>query len=312
VILCVAASPSIDKLFETDAVEVGRIHRPRSFVQVAGGKGLNVARAAHGLDAEVMAAGILAGHAGRWVEEALAAEGIPARFTWVEGETRASLSVADATDRGLTEFYERGPDVGLDGWSRLETLVGDLLAQASGVTISGNLPVGAPPDGYARLIAACAEAGVPVALDARDEALALGVKAGPTLAKVNAEEAGTLLGRPIVGLVEARAGAAEILEATGSGDRTAIVTLGAEGAVVATGTGEAWRGRLYERGPYPVGSGDAFLAGFVTATQLGSPLRDALCLALGAGAANAEMPGAGRLDPGRARDLSSHAEVDPV
>ena len=61
-----------------------------------------------------------------------------------------------------------------------------------------------------------------------------------------------------------------------------------------------------------MGSGDAFLAGFVTATQLGSPLRDALCLALGAGAANAEMPGAGRLDPGRARDLSSHAEVDPV
>jgi hypothetical protein len=41
-------------------------------------------------------------------------------------------------------------------------------------------------------------------------------------------------------------------------------------------------------------------------------VRDALCLALGAGTANAEMPGAGRLDPARARELSARAEVDRV
>ena len=311
-ILCVAASPSIDKLFETDAVEPGRIHRPQSLVQVPGGKGLNVARAARALGAEVMATGILAGHAGKWVEEALAAGGIPARFAWVDGETRSSLSVADRTDRGLTEFYERGPDVGAEGWSRLETMVGELLPEASWVTVSGNLPVGAPPDGYARLIAAAAAAGVPAALDSTDEALALGVKAGPRVAKVNAEEAGTLVGRTIGGLEEARAAAVEILGAVGPGDGIAIVTLGAEGAVVASGNGETWVGHLYERGPYPVGSGDAFLGGFVTALESGNSVRDALCLALGAGAANAEVPGAGRLEPGRARELAARAEVDRI
>lgn len=311
-ILCVAASPSVDKLFEVDAVEVGRIHRPRAFVQVPGGKGLNVARVAHALGADVTATGILAGHAGRWVQESLAAEGVWARFAWAEGETRASLSVADETGRGLTEFYERGPDIGSGGWSGLETLVGELLTGAAWMTISGNLPVGAPPDGYARLIEAAAAAGVRVALDARDEALALGVEAGPHIVKVNAEEAGTLLGRVVRSLDQARKAALEILHRVDAGERTAIVTRGAEGAVVAMSTRAILRARLYERGRYPVGSGDAFLAGLVTALHGGGSLRAALCLALGAGTANAEMPGAGRLDAARARELSTLAEVDDL
>jgi sugar/nucleoside kinase (ribokinase family) len=104
----------------------------------------------------------------------------------------------------------------------------------------------------------------------------------------------------------------EILRTIDAADRIAIVTRGAEGAVVATGSGEVLRGRLYARGRYPVGSGDAFLAGFVTALHSGGSLPDALCLALGAGTANAELPGAGRLGPARARELSSRAEVDQI
>src|SRR2546426_6469241 len=60
------------------------------------------------------------------------------------------------------------------------------------MTLWGNLPVGAPDDGYARLVRLAREAGVPVALDARDEALLVGVSAGPHVVKVNAEEAGAL------------------------------------------------------------------------------------------------------------------------
>ena len=57
VIVCLAANPSIDKLFEIDRLVKGDIHRPQGFVQVAGGKGLNVARAAHSLGADVTAVG---------------------------------------------------------------------------------------------------------------------------------------------------------------------------------------------------------------------------------------------------------------
>ena len=103
-IVCVAANPSIDKLFEVERLVPAAIHRPLGFVQVPGGKGLNVARAAHSLGADVRATGILRGHAGRWIEEALQAEGIDAAFVWTHGESRSSLSVADRSEGSLTEF----------------------------------------------------------------------------------------------------------------------------------------------------------------------------------------------------------------
>jgi 1-phosphofructokinase family hexose kinase len=307
-ILCVAANPSIDKLFEVERVVPGAIHRPDGFVQVPGGKGLNVARAAHSLGAAVHATGILGGHAGRWLAEALAAEGVTGTFAWIEGETRASLSVADRETGGLTEFYERGEDIGADGWDLLEEAVRSALPGRAWMTMSGNLPPGAPDDGYARLIAIAHEAGVRTALDARERALAEGLAARPDVVKVNAEEAGWLLGREVDSTGVAARAAEALRERAGAG----IVTCGAEGALVAGATGATLHGRLYAKGPYPVGSGDAFLGGLVTGLESGDPWPEAIASALGAAAANAEVPGAGRLDPARARELAARAELAPA
>ena len=74
--------------------------------------------------------------------------------------------------------------------------------------------------------------------------------------------------------------------------------------------GSLYVGGLYVRGRYPVGSGDAFLAGLVTALDRGDDWEGALRLGLGAATANAEMPGAGKLDPARAEALAAQAEVD--
>jgi 1-phosphofructokinase family hexose kinase len=312
VIVCVAASPSIDKLFEVDRVDVGRIHRPAAFVQVPGGKGLNVARAAHALGAEVRATGFLGGHAGRWIQEALAAEGVPGTFAWVDGETRASLSVADGTDRGLTEFYERGAEIGPEAWGMLEAGLPDLLPGASWMTVSGYLPPGAPDDAYARLVKVAHGYGVPVALDTRDEPLVMGISAGPDVVKVNAEEAGALLGARADTLEQAVHAATEIRWRLDGPRHAAIVTRGADGAVVVTPEGDVLQARLYERGRYPVGSGDAFLAGLITGLDRGAAWPEALGLALGAAAANAMAPGAGRLDPVTAMDLASRAVVVPI
>jgi 1-phosphofructokinase family hexose kinase len=308
VILCVAANPSIDKLFVVERVTPGEIHRPDGFVQVPGGKGLNVARAAHSLGADVVATGILAGHAGRWLVEALEAEGVPGTFAWVEGETRASLSVADRASGGLTEFYERGGDVGAGGWDLLEEVVRDTVPGLSWMTMSGNLPPGAPDDGYARLVAIAREFGVRTALDARERALAEGIAAGPDLVKVNAEEAAWLLGVTIASPSDAAAAAIALRERLGVSG-AGIVTCGADGALVAGPDGDLLRGRLYVRGLYPVGSGDAFLGGLVTAIDRGDAWPEAVALALGAATANAETPGAGRLDPVAAAELAARADL---
>jgi fructose-1-phosphate kinase PfkB-like protein len=70
-------------------------------------------------------------------------------------------------------------------------------------------------------------------------------------------------------------------------------------------------GRLDADGPYPVGSGDAFLAGLVVALDGGADWPDALRAALGAGAANAAVPGAGRLDRANAERLAGRATITP-
>ena len=98
-IVCLAANPSVDRLFEVERLVKGDIHRPSGFVQVAGGKGLNVARAARSLGADVCAVALLRGHTGRWLQESLVAEGVEGEFVWTHGESRSSLSVATSSSK---------------------------------------------------------------------------------------------------------------------------------------------------------------------------------------------------------------------
>jgi fructose-1-phosphate kinase PfkB-like protein len=79
--------------------------------------------------------------------------------------------------------------------------------------------------------------------------------------------------------------------------------------VLAAPDGSQWAGRLDAWGPYAVGSGDCFLAGAIAALEQGAEWPGPLSLGLGAAAANAEVPGAGRLDRRRAEELAARAEI---
>jgi fructose-1-phosphate kinase PfkB-like protein len=105
------------------------------------------------------------------------------------------------------------------------------------------------------------------------------------------------------------AAASKLRDLAGGDGHAGVVTRGAEGVVLAAPDGTMYEGRLYVRGRFPVGSGDSFLAGLVTALDRGDGWEEALRLALGAATANAEMPGAGKLDPDRASALAAQAEV---
>ena len=308
-IVCLAANPSIDKLFEVERLIPGAIHRPVGFVQVAGGKGLNVARAAHGLGAGVWVAAILRGHAGKWLEEALQAGGVEGAFVWTLGENRSSLSVADRSDGTLTEFYEHGPVAPEAAWVELMDAVSLSFAPGGWLTISGSMPRGLRDDGYRDLAAEARGAGMRVALDAEGEPLRLALEAGPEVVKVNAAEAAGMLGESVQGREEAMAACAKLRELAGGDGHAGIVTRGADGVTVAAPDDTRYEGILYERGRYPVGSGDAFLAGLIVGLEREDGWPAALRLALGAAAANAERPGAGALDAARADALAARADV---
>ena len=116
----------------------------------------------------------------------------------------------------------------------------------------------------------------------------------PALVKVNADEASEATGVAVTDAASAALAGRALLDA---GAATAVVTLGPEGAVVATAAGVSLLEPPAIRGAYPVGSGDAFLGGMAVGVARGDDIIDAARLGLAAGIANALVPGAGELDP---------------
>jgi 1-phosphofructokinase family hexose kinase len=309
--ICVAANPSIDRLFEVNRFAHGAIHRPVAVTTVAGGKALNTARAAKALGAEPLVMALLAGHAGAWIADALAAAGVRLRATWIQGETRSCLSAFDRASGDLTEFYEDGPAVDSGTWRAFVTDVVE-ASEAGWLAICGSLPAGVPSSAYADLVRSASARSASVAIDASGEVLARALEAGPHLVKVNETEAADLLAASTTADTEipAKAPAPALLDLAGSGSCTAVVTSGAHGATLAGPSGLLLQGRPPHQGRYPVGSGDCFLAGLLAANERGLDWHRALALAIAAGAANAEIPGAAVLDPTRVEDLAARVHVE--
>jgi 1-phosphofructokinase family hexose kinase len=325
-LVCVALSPSIDVTYLVPHLIPGTIHRLPEIYRVPGGKGFNVARAAHALGANVVATGVLGGDSGAWLLAMLARTGI--RMAPVTGArpTRTCVSVADSSTGEVTEFYEPPPAITPRAWAELLATVTRVCEEhPSWVSLSGSLPPGPVPEAIGDLVVAAKGAGARVAVDTHSTVLAAAVGAGADLLKVNVAEAAAVLGLgpgtgyPAEDDVSASSAcpkpgdlAAELLTAS-PGTELAIVTAGADGAFLATRAGTGLDLRLDVRGGYPVGSGDSFLGGLLTSLA-GAPddLEAAARLAVGAGAANALTPGAGVLDASTAQRLAGQVVVTPV
>jgi 1-phosphofructokinase family hexose kinase len=317
--ICAAANPSADTTFTVDGLRIGAIHRPTEHVRVAGGKGLNVVRAASQLGADPLVVAFLPQHGGDWLRSELERDGIRMLPVQGPGQMRQCLSVFDIESCSLTEFYEPGDEVDVAAWARFADAVALSCELGTWLALCGSLPRGAPVDAYAKLALAADDRGSPVALDADGPPLQSAAEAGPALIKVNEAEGRATLGLGPRTDGEATAGSAvevadiarRLLELGPGGERVSIVTRGPRGAVL-VGPGETALAATLQESPtarYPVGSGDAFLAGLLTAREDAADWADALRLAVGAGTANAEMIGPGRLDRGRAHEIAERVSI---
>ena len=304
----VALNAAIDKTASVPTLTPGEIHRPRILSVVPGGKAANVVRAAGHLGLPGAVVAVVGGHGGAWYRAALEERSIPLHVVAVEGETRACLSVLDESTGALTEFYEPGVTLGPGDWQRVETALRDALggdAEGTVVVLAGSLPSGAPADAYARLSLESSAAGARAVVDIDGDALGAALAARPWLVKVNAHEAESITGTSAGTDSPALAAAGELRR---RGASTAIVTLGVHGAALVGDDGSWTLGNLPPRiqGAFSVGSGDAFLAGFLAGLARGSSSGEALRLAGAAGAANARHPGQGELN---ADDVAALAAV---
>ena len=211
-ILFIAANPSIDRLVEVDALVLGTIHRPDVVVTVAGGKGLNAARAAAAVGGRVIVAALIGGAAGRWIEAELDRSHIETRLVQVKAETRTCMSVLDRTTGRLTEVYEPGGSIAVAEWSTFEELVGSIVRGGSValVAVSGSVPAGTLDDAYGRIVRVARTAGIPVLVDAHGAQLDGALVAGPDLVKLNRSEARDATGIDIEDAADAARAAAAL------------------------------------------------------------------------------------------------------
>jgi fructose-1-phosphate kinase PfkB-like protein len=151
-IVTITPNPAIDRSLIIPNYTIGSIHRPLEEIDLAGGKGLNVARTIKRLGGKVRACILLSGYNGQRIEHLLKEEDIPTEIVWGDGETRTCISVIDTKNNKLTEIYPAGPKITDEIWDTFETTVKKILKKDKWVTISGSLPSGAPPDSYSRLL----------------------------------------------------------------------------------------------------------------------------------------------------------------
>ena len=196
-IVTVTTNAALDRTLTVPVFQIGFRHRSSDVLTLAGGKGINVARALKILDVPVVATGLAGGRTGTRIIEELTSEAILNDFVRIAAESRTSTAVVDPTAGTHTEINEWGPEVGA---VELETLVEKLHYLARGadfVVLSGSLPRKVATTFYAEAVRDLSRRDVRVVLDTEGEPLRLAVEAGPFLVSPNQREAEQLVGQEL-------------------------------------------------------------------------------------------------------------------
>jgi 1-phosphofructokinase family hexose kinase len=312
VIVTVTLNAAMARTITVPNFQRGRRHRASAAFPLAGGKGINVARALKTLGAPVVATGLAGGQPGLRIVERLTGEAILNDFVRIEGESRTTTAVVDPTSNTHTEINEWGPEVRPE---ELEMLLDKLAYLAQGaelVVFAGSLPRGVPDDFYANAIHELARRQIPAVLDCDGEPLRYGVDAEPFLVSPNQREAESLVGQEFHDDEDFQLGLDRIAEL---GARNVIITSEAGCVALLREGREARRFRAVApkvEPVSPVGGGDVLLAAFLAARSAGRSHEDALRAAVGAGAASTLELGAGRFDARQAHRLQGGVEVSEL
>jgi 1-phosphofructokinase/tagatose 6-phosphate kinase len=309
VIVTVTLNAALDRTLTVPNFQPGHRHRASQGLTLAGGKGINIARALKRLDVPVVATGLAGGRTGTRIVEELTAEAILNDFVRISDESRTSTAVVDPMGASFTEINEWGPEVEPDELEILRDKLRYLSRGAEVVVFAGSLPRGVDLSFYAETVRELNRAGVATVLDSEGEPLRLGLESEPTIVSPNQHEAEGLVGQELNEEEDFLMALDSINEL---GARNVLLTR-EEGAYGLTREDRRAR-RFHAEAPRleivsGVGSGDVLLAAFLAARVSARPFDDALRAAVAAGAASTLEVGAGRFDPREASRLQTAVEV---
>jgi len=311
-IITVTLNAALDKTLEVPNFTPGRRHRTVDQTTMPGGKGVNIARAIKRLGQPVIATGLAGGATGNRIVEELNDGGILNAFVRVREESRTNTAVLDPTTGLHTEVNERGPSVSAQEFELFREKLLYLAKGASICVFAGSLPRGMEPDVYAGLIKEVRKLGVVTMLDTEGEPLRLAVRAEPDLLSPNELEAEELVGQEFND-TDDRCQAVVEMTRLGAGEAIMTVSDGCYAQVREEGVPNLYRVRIEEQEVRStIGSGDAFLAGYVASRYAGRSPVECLRFGVACGAESTQHFGAGLIDPAKVERLLDEVEAERI
>ena len=308
-IITVTLNAAVDKRYEINNLQIGKVNRVNKCTYAAGGKGLNVARVATIAGEKVVATGFVGGHTGNLIEQSAREGGIETDFVHIEGESRICINILDTFNMTQTEVLEGGTSVTGDDLDRMLHRYTQLLERADIVTISGSVPKGASSQVYQTMIGLAKSAKIAVLLDTSGQLLEDCIEAAPTLIKPNQDEIEQLFGQSINDREEL---IDKGLELQKKGIPYVVISLGGDGSIMISPSG------VYEaRVPdievvNTVGCGDAMLAGFAVGLKRHWEEEEILRFASSIAAANAMRVETGFYLPEDLKNLYHKIKINKI
>lgn len=303
-ILTVTLNPSLDQIHFVRALKRGQNQDIVRTVFSSGGKGINVSRALQDLGVAHVPMGFAGGTNGQKLLRELIVEKMEPHFVFIDGESRANITIVEEKSGKTTRFLETGPRINAKDLASFRHRYQRLVEACDWIVLSGRGIAGTPPDFYAELLQTAHVQGKKTAFDSSGQDLIRGLKAGPHVLKINQAEAESLTGK------KCSAPVAVLRALLKRGARQAIITLGGGGAVGTDGD-QFWKAA----GPrvkalHTVGAGDSFLAGFLAASVQAQPFSVCLAAGVAAGTLGAQGIVPGRLDQAKFQNLCG--KITPV
>lgn len=266
-ITTVTLNPAIDRRIVVEDFSVGHLNRVLEVRETIGGKGINVSKVLHSLEADSRSIGLMGEENYEQVLDLLAKEQFKSKWIRVDGKTRTNTKIIDNHAKRTTDLNEAGFHAEETELQELEEQLLRFAKISDYVVFSGSLPKGAPKDLYFDLIRLVRNDSR-IVLDAEGMALQKGLAASPHIVAPNLFELESILGGAHLESQE------EIIQAARNiisnfGVEKVLLSMGDKGCLLISANWHLFAPALPIEAKGSVGAGDALLAGFLYGRTLG-------------------------------------------
>jgi 6-phosphofructokinase 2 len=288
-IVTITINPAIDIFVNVPRVEPTKKMRCSPPKRDPGGGGINVARVAHRLGGTVAAIYPIGGAIGKLLQRLVEREGIDSVVTPSHVETRENFTAYEEATGTQYRFVLPGSALHKAEWEACLDRLATLPEKPKIVVASGSIPPGVPDDFFAQVARTAKKFGAKMVLDTSGAGLKAALEEGVTLIKPNLVEFSEYIGKPLERDADCIAAARKLI--ADKRVEAVAITLGEDGALLATAQG-AWRAEpMHIEVVSAVGAGDSFLGGMVAAIAAGERLDQAFRMGVAAGSAAVMSPG---------------------